>query len=90
MKYVCKFKKGCIFVLDKQLSISLKTKKMKAIVYFKDGSKGLASVNSSYSRGGVHYYNLTLNALNTFLDFKAGVTKLFTGEEISSLTYTMS
>lgn len=79
-----------IFVLDKQLSISLKTKKMKAIIYFKNGSKSLVIVNSSYSRGGVHHYNLTLNALNTFLDFKAGITKLFTGEEITSLTYTMS
>ena len=63
---------------------------MKAIVYFKDGSKGLVAVNSSYSKGCVHYYNLTLNALNSFLDFKAGVTKLFTGEEITSLRYIMS
>jgi hypothetical protein len=63
---------------------------MKAIVNFKDGSKGLVAVNSSYSKGGVHYYNLTLNALNTFLDFKPGATKLFTEAEINSLTYTMS
>lgn len=62
---------------------------MKAIVNFKNGSAGLALVNKSYSRGGVHYYNLTLNALNTFLDFKGGETKLFTGEEITSLTYVM-
>lgn len=63
---------------------------MQAIVYFKNGSRSLVVVNSSYSRGGIHYYNLTLNALNGFLDFKSGVTKLFTGEEIKSLTYVMS
>jgi hypothetical protein len=63
---------------------------MKAIVYFTDGSEGLVIVNSSYSTGGIIYYNLTLNALNTFLDFKAGITKLFTRQEIESLTYIMS
>jgi hypothetical protein len=62
---------------------------MKAIVNFKDGSKSLVVVNSSYSMGGTHYYSLTLNSLNTFLDFAAGLTKFFTGEEITSLTYVM-
>jgi hypothetical protein len=63
---------------------------MKAIVNFRNGTRALALVNSSYSKGGVHYYSLTLNDLSTFLEFKAGVTKLFTCEEIKSLTYTMS
>ena len=60
-----------------------------AIVNFADGSKSLVAVNSSYSRGGIHYYSLTLNALTTFLDFSAGETKTFTGSEVSSLTYVM-
>lgn len=62
---------------------------MKAIVYFKTSKSSLVVVNSSYSRGGIHYYNLTLNSLNTFLNFKAGETTLFTGEEIKKLTYVM-
>jgi hypothetical protein len=62
----------------------------KAIVKFKDGSSKIVVVNTSYSRGGVHYYNLTLNELNSFLDFIPGDTKLFNAEEIKSLTYTMS
>jgi len=61
-----------------------------AIVKFKDGSKSIVRVNQSYARGMVHYYNLTLNSLNTFLDFAPGVSKLYTGEEISELTYIMS
>lgn len=63
---------------------------MKALVDFKNQKSKLVVVNSSYSRGGIHYYNLTLNALDTFIDFKAGETKLFTGDEIEKLTYTMS
>lgn len=63
---------------------------MQAIVKFKNGTSSLAKVNSSYSRGGMHYYNLTLNSLNTFLDFKPGITKLFAGDEVSELRYTMS
>ena len=62
---------------------------MKAIVYFKDGNRSLVNVNSAYSRGGVIYYNLTLNATST-LDFTPGVTKTFTDSEINTLTYVMS
>lgn len=63
---------------------------MKAIVHFKTGKHSLVVVNSSYSRGGIHYYSLTLNGLNTFLDFKAGDTNLYTGDDITKLTYVMS
>lgn len=63
---------------------------MSAIVYFIDGSKSLVKVNLSYSCNGVHYYKLTLNALNTFLDFKPGETKLYKDTDIVSLVYTMS
>lgn len=63
---------------------------MQAIVNFSNGTKSLVVVNQSYSRGGTHYYNLTLNALNTFLDFKVGESKLFTGADIAKLTYVMS
>jgi hypothetical protein len=63
---------------------------MKALVDFKNQKSKLVVVNSSYSRGGIHYYNLTLNSLDTFLDFKAGETKLFNEFEIAKLTYIMS
>lgn len=62
---------------------------MKAIVKFKDGSTSLVRVNASYSQGGIHFYNLTLNALSTFLDFTPGKTDLYTGDKIEKLTYVM-
>jgi len=62
---------------------------MKAIVDFADGSSSLAIVNLSYARGGVHYYNLTLNSLETFLDFSPGITKTFTNKEVVKLIYVM-
>ena len=62
---------------------------MNALVHFLDGSASVVIVNASYCRGGIHYYNLTLNALKTFIDFKPGITKLFTADEITSLVYTM-
>ena len=62
---------------------------MKAMVDFKNGTSKLVIVNKCYSTGGVIYYNLTLNALNTSLDFKAGETKLLTKNEIEKLTYVM-
>jgi hypothetical protein len=52
----------------------------KAFVKFSNGTSSVVVVNSSYSRGGVHYYSITLNS---------GETKLFTGEDVSSLTYLM-
>jgi hypothetical protein len=61
----------------------------KAIVHFADGSKSIVRVNMSYSQGGIHCYNLTLNKLNTFLDFEPGETKSFVGSEITSLKYIM-
>ena len=64
---------------------------MKALVKFNNNNNNvLTIVNRSFSRGGVHYYNLTLNLLNTVLDFKAGETKQFNETEISKLTYIMS
>jgi hypothetical protein len=63
---------------------------MKAIVDFTDGSSSLVKVNLSYSRGGVHYYDLTINSEKSFLNFTPGVTKLFTKSEINKLTYIMS
>ena len=62
---------------------------MKAIVIFKNGKRTLAKVNKSYSRGGVHYYNLTLNA-GDWLNWVAGNTDTFVGEDIEELTYVMS
>lgn len=62
---------------------------MQAIVNFKNGTSSLVIVKMSYSIGGVHYYQLTVNALKTFLDFQPGETKTFTGEEIDKLTYVM-
>ncbi len=62
---------------------------MKAMVEFKNGITKIAIVNSSYSRGGVHYYVLSLNILDTFLDFKAGVQTLYNESEIIKLTYIM-
>lgn len=61
----------------------------KAIVTFADGTRCLVRVNMSYSQGGVHCYNLTKNALNTFLDFEPGEQKTYTGAEVMSLTYIM-
>jgi len=63
---------------------------MQALVTFSNGNITLVKVNSSYSLGGVHYYNLTLNALSTFLDFSTGETKLFIEADITKLTYVMS
>lgn len=63
---------------------------MKAIVNFTNGTSTLALVNSSYSRGGVHYYNLTINTLKTFLYFKGGETKIYTENEVEKLTYVMN
>lgn len=64
-------------------------KMKKAIVNFANGSSSLVRVNMSYSQGGVHSYSLTLNKLNTFLDFEAGETKTFTQAEVTSLKYIM-
>jgi hypothetical protein len=63
---------------------------MKAIVDFKNGVSSLVVVNLVHSTGGVIYYNLTLNALKTYLDFKAGETKVFTEDEIKNFVYVMS
>lgn len=61
----------------------------KAIINFSDGSKSIVDVKSSYSQGGVHKYLLTLNAGNSFLEFIAGKTQLFTESDISDLKYIM-
>jgi hypothetical protein len=63
---------------------------MKAIVHFSNNTSSLVRVNSSYSLAGIHYYNLTINLLKTFLDFSPGETKIFTQYQIKKLTYIMS
>ncbi len=62
---------------------------MKAIVDFADNTSSVVEVRQSYSKAGIHYYTLTLNALCTFLDFKAGETKTFTESEVKKLRYIM-
>jgi hypothetical protein len=61
----------------------------KAIVYFADGTKSVVRVNSSYSKGGIHAYHLTLNALDSWLDWAPGKSEVYTGDQISKLTYIM-
>lgn len=62
----------------------------KAIAYFTDGTRSVVRVNSSYSKGGIHFYHLTLNALSTFLEWAPGKTELYSSDQVSKLTYIMS
>ena len=62
----------------------------KAIVHFADGTRSVVIVNLSYSKGGTHFYNLTLNALSSFIEYKPGETKLYSDKEVSKLTYIMA
>jgi hypothetical protein len=45
-------------------------------------------LNDCYSKGGVIFYDVTLNALDSFLNYKAGKRVVYTAAEIS-LRYTM-
>jgi hypothetical protein len=61
----------------------------KAIAYFTDGTSSVVRVNSSYSKGNIHFYHLTLNALKCYLDWAPGETRLYSGNDVSKLTYIM-
>lgn len=59
---------------------------MKALVVFKNDKSEFVEVNK---KDGINYYDLTLNALSGLMNYKPGERKLFIGDEVLQLYFTM-
>jgi hypothetical protein len=65
---------------------------MKALVVFKNDKSEFVEVNKFYKKDGVNYYDLTLNGLSGLsglMNYKPGERKLFIGDEVLKLFFTM-
>lgn len=62
---------------------------MKALVVFKNDKSEFVEVNKFYKKDGINYYDLTLNASSGLMNYEPGERKLFIGDEVLQLYFTM-